>query len=650
MQQLLATRSALTLTSDAILIDKNNQVREIPLDQINKIHVTKGWWFSRLHINSLERQTYVCKGYLYTDLLAFHQQTIQHLIASVADNDRWQWFYQQMLGHKSAQYYYSSYEWQNIQQLKTLAAEFNKLGVTEHDFKLLMHREIFLYANQLTKASVSEAGRAQHNQRVVQNLLQRDAPFFAKLNQHPLTPAQQLACVNNNDHTLVVAGAGSGKTALIMAKTAYLVARKLAEPEHILLLAFGQKAADEMRSRLDQKLPLIAERIQVKTFHSFGLSLLKQKYGQQYKQTKESIEPRLLAVHQDLLQTSGAYQNAFQAVCKHYQLSEEKLMKQVVNCWPIIQENGLRGHCISAVQTWLDYLVKAEAADKATSFEFSDMIKQSAELLANGQVSHTFKYIIVDEFQDISAGRIRLLQALLSSSANCRLFAVGDDWQSIYRFNGAEVSFFTEFDKHFAPSERLTLDQTFRFNDKIEAVSSRFIRQNPNQINKQVNPQQKINEAAVHLFPVQDYMAEVKQILSHINQQAGQLGRSISLLLISRNALSKTPGLESLYVNKGDYKHLQITVVTAHASKGLEADISLILGVEQGMFPSTYGQQALQNAVLAAPEAFNHAEERRLFYVALTRAKHQVYLLYKAGRGSEFIDELKSYPSDWINH
>lgn len=651
VQQLLAVRTALTVQPNALSAQKNSQSTSILLQDIQKIKITKGWWFSRLHIHCLNKQKYVFKGYAYAQLVEFHQQCVQNLIHSVADNERWQWFYQQMQNHKSALHYYSSQEWQGVAQLKLLADEFNKLGVKDSDFTLLMHREIYVYANQLSQQSISEAGRIVHNQQVVQNLLQQNAAFFAKVNQNPLTVAQQTACVTNNDHTLVVAGAGSGKTAVIMAKAAYLLYRKLAQPEQILLLAFGQKAAEEMRDRIRQRLPKVADRIQVKTFHSFGLFLLKQKYGQQLSSNQQSISTQQVqSLHQQLLASDSEYQTSFATLSQTYNFNDRTFCQLVVRCLPVLKENGLPEKTEPNLAKVLTQLTEVLAqTSSANSIDFSDMITTSEQLLAAGEITHDYKYIIVDEYQDISAGRVKLLQTLIATGQNTRLFAVGDDWQSIYRFNGSDLRCFTDFNAYFSPSERINLDTSFRFNNKIAAVSSEFIQQNPHQLKKQVQCLQKINEPAVHLFSVQDYLPETAQILEHINREASHLNRQISVLLIGRNAAEKTPGLASFNLHQQSYSHLSVEYVTAHSSKGLEADICIILAVDEGVFPSKRQTHPLLEAVLAPQEDYPNAEERRLFYVALTRARHQVYVLYQQGKGSKFIDELKTYPADLIN-
>ena len=132
--------------------------------------------------------------------------------------------------------------------------------------------------------------------------------------------------------------------------------------------------------------------------------------------------------------------------------------------------------------------------------DFNDMMNRAEEYSAEGVYHSEFKYILVDEFQDISYNRFRLLKALIANNPSAKLFCVGDDWQSIYRFTGSDVSIMTDFNHHFAPSERLDLNKTFRFDDKLCEFSSKFILKNPNQIKKQLISHIESNDPAVTLL------------------------------------------------------------------------------------------------------------------------------------------------------
>ena len=121
---------------------------------------------------------------------------------------------------------------------------------------------------------------------------------------------------------------------------------------------------------------------------------------------------------------------------------------------------------------------------KSKTIDFGDMISQSAKLVSQKKELSDYKYIIIDEFQDISDGRYDLILQFLNQNENTKLFCVGDDWQAIYRFAGSDHKIMTNFQNLFGKTTTLKLDQTFRYNDQIAKVSEKFITQNPSQIKK----------------------------------------------------------------------------------------------------------------------------------------------------------------------
>ena len=127
------------------------------------------------------------------------------------------------------------------------------------------------------------------------------------------------------------------------------------------------------------------------------------------------------------------------------------------------------------------------------------MIGKATEHVESGRYESPFGYILVDEFQDISPGRARLLKALLDQSSNNRLFAVGDDWQAIYRFGGSDIAIMREFGERFGNSKRVNLETTFRCADRIAALATAFVLKNPAQIRKTVRTVRRADGPAVHV-------------------------------------------------------------------------------------------------------------------------------------------------------
>ncbi len=266
--------------------------------------------------------------------------------------------------------------------------------------------------------------------------------------------------------------------------------------------------------------------------------------------------------------------------------------------------------------------------------DFDDMITLARGHVADGTYRSKFRYIIVDEFQDISPGRAGLIRALRDQVQGAKLFCVGDDWQSIYRFTGSDISLTTDFEGHFGPTRWTALDRTFRFHDRIAAFSSRFVQRNPRQLRKQLSTAATSDKPGVVVHRHGEGDDPLPTILTEIAAQG-----AASVFLLGRYGFTAPDGLRALQAR---FPRLSIRFLTAHGSKGLEADYVVILGLTSGRhgFPSEIADDPVLGMVLAGGEAFEFAEERRLFYVALTRARKRVYLVADAARPSAFVREV----------
>lgn len=277
--------------------------------------------------------------------------------------------------------------------------------------------------------------------------------------------------------------------------------------------------------------------------------------------------------------------------------------------------------------------------------DFNDMISFATEYVREGRFMTPWKYIIVDEFQDISMGRYRLLEAMLKSRDDLRFFAVGDDWQSIYRFAGSDISIMSRFRRFFGRATVIKLDQTFRFNDKIASVSGEFIQKNPNQISKTLNTQLQCETPQVVLHWVNRDEGRssdgttLKCVIDLLKEGGNVDGTSLLVLSRYNHLLPDASVLKFLEKSWPGQIRAPLTV---HRSKGLEADYVIVDGLtaDKYGFPSEIEDDPLLSLVLARPDSYPHAEERRLFYVALTRARNQVHLVVNRDQPSSFALEL----------
>lgn len=286
--------------------------------------------------------------------------------------------------------------------------------------------------------------------------------------------------------------------------------------------------------------------------------------------------------------------------------------------------------------------------------DFNDMINLSTNCIKENLFIHNYKYVIVDEYQDISHGRFNLLMSLRNQKFY-KLFCVGDDWQSIYRFSGSDISLITNYEKYVGSSYITRIENTYRFSSFIADISSKFIMKNPNQIKKKVNS--KLNyKNAIKIIEKNNY----KECLNELEKELLKLENYSTIYILGRYKSD----LEILKNNKNFYQEynykdkcldiiyskridLNIKFLTIHSSKGLQSDYVITLNNKNsGMsFPSKITDLSLINLLLDNSDDYPYSEERRLFYVALTRCKKKVFLLSISNNKSVFIKEIEKYIS-----
>ena len=274
--------------------------------------------------------------------------------------------------------------------------------------------------------------------------------------------------------------------------------------------------------------------------------------------------------------------------------------------------------------------------------DFTDAILQATDICRS---SHPVKYdyIIVDEFQDISVDRYNFLKVLREGNPPAKLYCVGDDWQSIYRFSGSDMALFNQFSDYFGQTEINKIETTYRFGEPLVSLSSQFIQRNEAQIKKNIhpfNPQVK-TELQFCDYERRDYCNVIGQLVASIplDKSVFLLGRySFDDYYLSFMYKFVKEGNRFFYII-GDRK---IEFLTVHKSKGLEADYVIVLQCNKDTygFPSLVSDDPVLNYVLTKSDQYPYGEERRLFYVAITRAKVKTYVLYDRRFPSVFVDEF----------
>lgn len=320
--------------------------------------------------------------------------------------------------------------------------------------------------------------------------------------------------------------------------------------------------------------------------------------------------------------------------------------------------------------------------------DFNDMINKAIELINNGRYMKTYDYIIVDEFQDSSKAPYELLKAFKLANPSCKLFCVGDDWQSIYRFAGSDISLFNNFENFFGVTSISKIETTYRFKNPMIKISGGFISKNPNQIQKELksfsntevtdlkigySKTEGSDDTEVFLQGFGQYIFEqlniktanqysLKVLIAKVN--SGELNNHLKelqkkkFLILARNnrdvdRLNKDNNRITIIPKNTKKDTIKIRVVlgnstfemefmTMHKSKGLQANVVFILNCNAGLygFPSELSDDPVKELLLSDSEPFPHSEERRLFYVALTRAKERTICIANENRVSKFINEI----------
>jgi len=299
--------------------------------------------------------------------------------------------------------------------------------------------------------------------------------------------------------------------------------------------------------------------------------------------------------------------------------------------------------------------------------DFSDMINNASKYLRNGNHKRQFKYVIIDEFQDISIGRYQLVKAIKDNNPACKLFCVGDDWQSIYRFSGSDIALFKEFEEYFGFTVKSKIETTYRFYNPLLNLSSEFIQKNPNQAKKELrgtSPSKSTYYKIVYsISDNQDDTIALKRIFDELIETKedveekkifilGRYNFDIDRIKNENNIfhIDKKNGLISYRIRtvEGETKEIEAQFLTVHKAKGLEADIIIIINCNSGKhgFPSEMSDDTVLNLLLSEADQYENGEERRLFYVAMTRAKENVYFVADCPYKSKFISELEVESDD----
>ena len=288
------------------------------------------------------------------------------------------------------------------------------------------------------------------------------------------------------------------------------------------------------------------------------------------------------------------------------------------------------------------YEKRLKSEDK---IDFDDMINKATEHYSkkNDDLDE-YKYILIDEFQDISIWRYKLIKTILEKNKGCWLFCVWDDWQSIFRFSWSDLSIFTDFSKYFWYTKTIVLDKCFRFWKHLSDITWKFIMKNTRQIKKSLKWKDDIEKPISVIFynDNEDKEDKLKEIIKEIQKIDSSKDKTLKFL--SRYTDSYFPVSEELKPNiKKLFNEWWVEFkLTCHKAKWLESDFIILNSLEDNFkwFPCKISDDPVLRMVLNIQWEIEYAEERRLFYVATTRSKIKTYLFAHAKYPSIFVEEL----------
>lgn len=455
----------------------------------------------------------------------------------------------------------------------------------------------------------------------------------------------QRKIITTEGNLMVIAGAGCGKTFTLLNKIDDLIKNGYLEKE-ILIISFTNASVEDIKKKLSYEIDTF-------TFHKLAMTILDK------AKVNYSIEnTHLLSyiIHDYLKKANKKEQRAilnYIHYSKNYHSflksiyfnSFQKLIHTFINQF---KTNSLNYQAISKIKFFKNeknilliifniLKIYEEEKNSTSTFDFDDLIIKTNNLELIKRAQLTYKYIIIDEFQDTSWIRLNLIKSIYEVT-HSTIIIVGDDWQ-IYRFSGCDLNVFLNFPQIIDNVRKIELLKTYRNSQDLLDIAKKFVERNPHQIKKELISDKNL-KSPVKFIPYANPITQFKNLILSLNKEG-----KTNILVISRNNKDIYNYIDEDFTLTNDYltfKDIEMTYLTIHRSKGLESDTVIILNCDNTTcgFPNKIEECSIIRKVFSARE-IPFAEERRLMYVALTRTKNEVYLLYNKKSPSIFIKELK---------
>ena len=437
----------------------------------------------------------------------------------------------------------------------------------------------------------------------------------------------QLEAVHNIGNTLLIAGAGSGKTTTILKRIEYLIESNIFKVDEILVISFTNKSVDDLKKRCKYQ-------INIKTFHKLAMEILDE-YNINYKLVSEDyllflaneffITLTDTSLTQEIIKYFGYYN--YQEFLKTYAYKE--FIKLICNLIKLYKSNNLTKEDIKKLFNIDNFISKYmyiifckynQELKSFNGFDFDDLILEATKIISK---KSKYKHIIIDEFQDTSLIRFNLINKIRVIN-NATLFCVGDDYQSIYYFSGSDINLFLKFREYINDAKVMKLKYTYRNSQELINASTSFVMKNNKQLRKELISNKHIDKPIKFIYYINPYKA-FKKLYKELNNN--------NLLVLGRNNFD---------IKKFSKENIP-EFMSVHSSKGLEADNVILINMVDNIygFPNKLINSKLIEELHPSDKSYIYAEERRLFYVALTRTKNYVYILVPLFKKSKFIKEVR---------
>lgn len=484
------------------------------------------------------------------------------------------------------------------------------------------------------------------------------------INGYPLDELQRKVVLSDDKHLLVSAGAGSGKSLTIIGKIRYLIEVKKIREDEIICISFTNDSTNSIKSKLKD---IYNYDVSCYTFHKLGMDILKNEkytisssdtlnyivdeffnsvlyYKNNLKRVVKVLSKKRLIIN---------YKKEYNNISRYDIDNLKKLVIKFINLYKannylnsdftlFFDKCSLREKNLLLIIFSIYYMYQKELLS-LREVDFSDMISKASLMVLKNGYPKKLKYIIIDEFQDTSRVRFELIKAILDKTG-ASLLVVGDDFQSIYRFTGCDLNIFLDFDKIFEDAKIMKIENTYRNSQELIDIAGSFVMKNSNQLRKNLKSSKRLNKPLVIVY----YSNLIKSFENLILKIYYETKKPI--LILGRNNLDINKIVDNyIFIKFEDEiiytknRNIKLKYLTIHRSKGLEEENVIVLNMidDKLGFPNKIKDEKILRFVSCKEDNFPFAEERRLFYVAITRTKNKTYLMTKKNKESIFVNEIK---------